>query len=151
GMVRIGVRDFGEGIAPADHTKLFRKFSQIDSGSTRKVGGTGLGLVISKGIVEQHGGAIWVESTYGEGSTFYFTLPLAESGSPAAERPRVAGPPRPRPARLTAPRTPLSVPASRSIPPTAGDPGNGRAPWTTPRLDRSSPRSPARSRSCRSE
>ncbi len=78
GMVRVGVRDFGEGIAPQDLPKLFRKFSQIDSGSTRKVGGTGLGLVICKGIVEQHGGTIWVESTHGEGSTFFFTLPVAE-------------------------------------------------------------------------
>jgi signal transduction histidine kinase/CheY-like chemotaxis protein len=78
GQIRVGVRDFGEGIAAPDLPKLFRKFSQIDSGSTRKVGGTGLGLVICKGIVEQHGGAIWVESTRGEGSTFYFTLPLAE-------------------------------------------------------------------------
>ncbi len=84
GMVRVGVRDFGEGIAPQDHSKLFRKFSQIDSGPTRKVGGTGLGLVISKGIVEQHGGTIWVESTHGEGSTFYFTLPCAERGTPEA-------------------------------------------------------------------
>jgi len=78
GSVRVGVRDFGEGIAAQDLPKLFRKFSQIDSGSTRKVGGTGLGLVISKGIVEQHGGAIWVESTHGEGSTFFFTLPVSE-------------------------------------------------------------------------
>ncbi|MEO5618995.1 MAG: ATP-binding protein [Candidatus Eisenbacteria bacterium] len=78
GLVRVGVRDNGEGIAPQDLPKLFRKFSQIDSGSTRKVGGTGLGLVISKGIVEQHGGTIWVESTHGEGSTFFFTLPGSE-------------------------------------------------------------------------
>ncbi len=76
-MVRVSVRDCGEGIAPQDISKLFRKFSQIDSGSTRKVGGTGLGLVISKGIVEQHGGTIGVESTPGEGSTFYFLLPRA--------------------------------------------------------------------------
>ena len=72
------MRDHGEGIAPQDLPKLFRKFSQIDSSATRKAGGTGLGLVICKGIVEQHGGKIWVESTLGKGSTFYFTLPLAE-------------------------------------------------------------------------
>ena len=78
GAVRIGVRDYGEGIGPHDLPKLFRKFSQIDSSATRKAGGTGLGLVICKGIVEQHGGKIWVESTAGEGSTFYFTLPLVE-------------------------------------------------------------------------
>ena len=77
-MVRVSVRDCGEGIAPADIPKLFRKFSQIDSGSTRKVGGTGLGLVICKGIVEQHGGTIGVESAQGEGSTFFFLLPRAD-------------------------------------------------------------------------
>jgi signal transduction histidine kinase len=78
GMVRVSVRDHGEGIAPQDLPKLFRKFSQIDSSATRKAGGTGLGLVICRGIVEQHGGKIWVESTAGQGSTFHFTLPLAE-------------------------------------------------------------------------
>ena len=78
GEVRVGVRDGGEGIAPKDLPKLFKKFSQIDSGSTRKVGGTGLGLVISKGIVEQHGGKIWVDSLPAQGSTFYFTLPTIE-------------------------------------------------------------------------
>ncbi len=79
GGLRVSVRDHGEGIAAKDLPKLFRKFQQIDSGSTRKVGGTGLGLVISKGIVEQHGGRIGVESTPGEGSTFWFTLPVATS------------------------------------------------------------------------
>jgi signal transduction histidine kinase len=78
GGVRIGVRDHGEGIAPADLPKLFRKFSQVDSSATRKAGGTGLGLVICKGIIEQHAGKIWVESTPGQGSTFYFTLPAAD-------------------------------------------------------------------------
>ncbi len=80
--VRVGVQDHGEGIAPQDLAKLFRKFSQIDSTATRKAGGTGLGLVISKGIVEQHGGRIWVESLSGVGSTFFFTLPAA--GRPVA-------------------------------------------------------------------
>ena len=78
-MLRVSVRDCGEGIAPADIHKLFRKFSQIDSGSTRRVGGTGLGLVICKGIVEQHGGTIGVESVPGEGSTFYFLLPRSDA------------------------------------------------------------------------
>ena len=78
GVLRLAVRDHGDGIAAADLPKLFKKFQQIDSGSTRKVGGTGLGLVISKGIIEQHGGRIGVESERGEGSTFWFTLPTAE-------------------------------------------------------------------------
>jgi two-component system phosphate regulon sensor histidine kinase PhoR len=77
GMVRVGVRDEGEGIDPADLPRLFRKFSQIDSSHTRKAGGTGLGLVICKGIIEQHGGQISVESTPGRGSTFSFTLRIA--------------------------------------------------------------------------
>jgi K+-sensing histidine kinase KdpD len=80
-MVRVGVRDHGEGIAAQNLPKLFQKFTQIDSTSTRRAGGTGLGLVICKGIVEQHGGQMSVESTLGEGSTFYFTLPLAPAGS----------------------------------------------------------------------
>jgi signal transduction histidine kinase/FixJ family two-component response regulator len=78
-MLKVSVRDSGEGIAPTDIHKLFRKFSQIDSGSTRRVGGTGLGLVICKGIVEQHGGTIGVESVPGEGSTFYFLLPRSDA------------------------------------------------------------------------
>ena len=80
------VRDRGEGIAPQNLGKLFRKFSQIDSSATRKAGGTGLGLVICRGIVEQHGGRIGVESTPGEGSTFFFTLPVEErfAAEPAA-------------------------------------------------------------------
>jgi signal transduction histidine kinase/CheY-like chemotaxis protein len=77
--LRVEVRDHGEGIASKDVPKLFRKFQQIDSGATRKVGGTGLGLVICKGIVEQHGGQVGVESEPGVGSTFWFTLPAAGS------------------------------------------------------------------------
>ena len=88
GDIRIEVSDHGDGISVADLPKLFRKFQQIDSGSTRKVGGTGLGLVISKGIVEQHGGHIGVESELGRGSTFWFTLPVAAAtqGEPATQR-----------------------------------------------------------------
>ena len=84
GKVRLGVRDHGEGIAAHNLPKLFQKFTQIDSTSTRRAGGTGLGLVISKGIVERHGGQISVESTLHEGSTFYVILPLAPAGSEAS-------------------------------------------------------------------
>ncbi len=75
GGVTCVVSDSGPGIAADDLGKLFQKFRQIDSSLTRKQGGTGLGLVISKGLVEGHGGRIWVESEVGVGSRFCFTLP----------------------------------------------------------------------------
>lgn len=70
------VSDTGPGISPDDMGKLFQKFQQLDSSHTRKQGGTGLGLVISKGLVEGHGGRIWVESEVGVGSRFCFSLPI---------------------------------------------------------------------------
>lgn len=78
GGVRVDVVDRGIGIAPEDIPKLFLKFQQLDSSNTRKAGGTGLGLVISKGIVEEHGGSIWIASEKGKGSTFSFWLPSLE-------------------------------------------------------------------------
>ena len=75
GSVTISVKDYGKGIAQRDLSRLFQRFAQLDSSTTRKAGGTGLGLVISKGIVEQHGGKIWVESALGKGSTFSFSMP----------------------------------------------------------------------------
>lgn len=75
GTVTISVKDYGKGIAQRDLSRLFQRFAQLDSSTTRRAGGTGLGLVISKGIVEQHGGKIWVESALGKGSTFSFSLP----------------------------------------------------------------------------
>jgi signal transduction histidine kinase/DNA-binding response OmpR family regulator len=73
--VTVSIRDYGRGISPRDQSRLFQRFAQLDSSTTRKAGGTGLGLVISKGIVEQHGGSIWVESAPDQGSTFSFSLP----------------------------------------------------------------------------
>jgi signal transduction histidine kinase len=69
------VSDTGPGIDPQNLNKLFQKFQQLDSSMTRKQGGTGVGLVISKGLVEGHGGRIWVESEVGVGSRFHFILP----------------------------------------------------------------------------
>jgi signal transduction histidine kinase/DNA-binding response OmpR family regulator len=77
GGVRVEIRDPGVGIAPEDLPKLFNRFRQLDASSTRTAGGTGLGLVISKGIVEEHRGWIRAESTPGEGSVFSFWLPGA--------------------------------------------------------------------------
>ncbi|MNT76026.1 Sensor protein SrrB [compost metagenome] len=74
--VRVEVRDTGIGIAPEHQQALFRKFYQVDSSSTRAHGGAGLGLAISKALVEAHGGRIGVESEPGKGSRFWFVLPL---------------------------------------------------------------------------
>jgi signal transduction histidine kinase/DNA-binding response OmpR family regulator len=75
--VRFTVRDTGIGIAPEHHGRIFQDFEQADGSSTRHYGGTGLGLAISKRIVEALGGSIELFSKPGEGSTFFFTLPLA--------------------------------------------------------------------------
>ena len=82
GAVTFAVHDFGRGIAPEDHQRIFDKFHQIDSSLTRDVGGTGLGLAICKALVEEHGGQIWIESILGKGATFAFTLPLATTNAP---------------------------------------------------------------------
>lgn len=76
GMAKISVSDTGTGIREENMGKLFKKFEQIDAGIARKYGGAGMGLAISKKLVELHEGKIWAESKYGEGSTFTFLLPL---------------------------------------------------------------------------
>jgi signal transduction histidine kinase len=77
--VQISVADQGIGIEEQQLPHIFDRFYQVDSASTRKVGGSGLGLSICKAIVEAHHSSLWVESQPGVGSTFYFTLPLARS------------------------------------------------------------------------
>ncbi|MBE9230023.1 PAS domain S-box protein, partial [Phormidium sp. LEGE 05292] len=70
------VRDQGRGIPAEKLETIFGRFQQVDLSDSRQKGGTGLGLAICKSIVQQHGGKIWVESALGQGSTFYFTLPI---------------------------------------------------------------------------
>ncbi len=91
-MIAFTVRDWGRGIAAEDQHRLFQKFQQIDNSTTRDTGGTGLGLSICKALVEEHGGRIWLISTPQEGSSFSFTLPLADPSALAAHlRPVVVG------------------------------------------------------------
>jgi len=78
GALLFSVRDYGEGIAPADQERIFSKFAQAqDRRDQRRGSSTGLGLTFCKLAVEAHGGRIWVESVLGQGSTFFFTIPLS--------------------------------------------------------------------------
>jgi Na+/proline symporter/signal transduction histidine kinase len=85
--IRVDVRDNGPGISPDNQKVIFEKFRQVGDTLTDKPQGSGLGLPISRRIVNHFGGELWVESRMGEGATFSFTLPLA-----AAERSRMAVP-----------------------------------------------------------
>jgi PAS domain S-box-containing protein len=73
--VVFAVKDQGPGIPNNQLENIFERFQQVDSSDSRKKGGTGLGLTICRQIIKEHGGDIWVESSFGNGSTFYFTLP----------------------------------------------------------------------------
>jgi signal transduction histidine kinase len=75
-VVRVSIKDTGIGIKPEDIGVVFEQFRQVDGSLNRSVGGTGLGMPITKKLVELHGGVINVDSVPGHGSTFWFTLPI---------------------------------------------------------------------------
>jgi len=79
------VRDTGIGIPEEDLPRLFERFYRVDKARSRELGGTGLGLSIVKHLIAAHNGTTRVESAVGQGSTFYFTLPMEPSALDSAE------------------------------------------------------------------
>jgi signal transduction histidine kinase len=86
GALRVDVRDNGPGIDPAHHETIFEKFRRAGDAEAGKPAGTGLGLPISRRIVEHFGGRLWVESVPGRGATFSFVLPLEVPSAGVGER-----------------------------------------------------------------
>jgi PAS domain S-box-containing protein len=85
-VVQVSVRDQGIGMSPREMSQLFEKFYRVDRDEVRRAGGTGLGLYITKRLVEMHGGRIWAESWPGAGSVLSFTLPLRSGPATRAGR-----------------------------------------------------------------
>jgi two-component system sensor histidine kinase/response regulator len=85
-QLKFGVRDTGVGMTKEQAAKLFQPFIQADMSTTRKYGGTGLGLTICKRLIEMMGGRVWLESEAGVGSTFYFTVWLGVGATAAARK-----------------------------------------------------------------
>jgi signal transduction histidine kinase len=85
GLVEVTVRDTGIGIGGEHLEKVFDRFYQVDTTTTRRYSGTGMGLAVAKEIVEAHGGRIWAESKPGGGSTFHLTLPTAKEENPGGK------------------------------------------------------------------
>lgn len=124
--VLINVTDTGIGISAEDLAHIFQKFYRADNSDTRTIGGTGLGLYLVKQRVEAMGGKVWAESSFGEGSTFYVSLPRISSDeyekrmiavrNQSAQPPRLAQPPAaPTPLQPTTP-VPASSPATPKPP-----------------------------------
>lgn len=105
-MLEVAVRDTGIGIPPDKFEQIFLSFEQLDSSAERRFGGTGLGLPITRHLVELHGGSLSVQSEPGRGSTFRFTLPLA-----AEQAGKVTSPPLTLPLLPPVPDTAVALPA----------------------------------------
>ncbi len=83
--LHISVKDSGIGMSPEDLAKLFTPYFRSDNPLTREQPGTGLGLTITRGLIQQHKGEVWVESELGKGTTFHFTIPIVVEKQPAAQ------------------------------------------------------------------
>lgn len=86
-FVHVSIIDTGIGIRPQDFERIFEEFQQTEEALTLRKVGTGLGLPICKKFVELHGGKLWVESEFGQGATFHFTLPISKKTEPTATKP----------------------------------------------------------------
>jgi signal transduction histidine kinase len=75
----VSIKDEGMGIKPDDLAHIFDRYYRVEANHTRHISGFGIGLYLSAEIIKQHGGEIWAESELNEGTTFYFSLPVAES------------------------------------------------------------------------
>ena len=84
--IKISVSDTGIGIKSEDITRIFNSFEQVEHSASRKFQGTGLGLSLTKNLVELHGGKIWAESVVGSGTRFYFILPVLQLSPEEEER-----------------------------------------------------------------
>ena len=121
-QVKVAVTDTGIGIKMTDIARIFTPFAQVEPANTRAYGGTGLGLAIARRLVEIQGGHIWVESTPGTGSTFYFTLPCT-----APERRPGAGEPKARKAQAPLPVIPAAVEEAATEPASFSFSGQGES------------------------
>ena len=151
--VLINVTDTGIGISADDLAHIFQKFYRADNSDTREIGGTGLGLYLVKQRVEAMGGRVWAESAFGEGSTFYVSLPrlsnqeyekrmiaynneqafnLAPAPAPAPAPVIPAPQPTPAPTPQPAPVAAPAVPAPQPTPTPAPQPAPAPAPQPTP-------------------
>jgi PAS domain S-box-containing protein len=140
--VVVSIKDSGLGIPPEDIPHLFQKFYRVDNMDRQEIGGTGLGLYLSRRLVEAMQGRIWVESTYGQGSTFFVELPRIESqqaeilkqqqAAQAAQVPAPAPAPSPQ-AVQSAPSMPQATPQPSPQAPPAPQNTEVKAATTVPR------------------
>lgn len=89
--VEVRVRDWGEGIAPAEQARIFTEFYQVEKSHRDQAGGAGIGLALSRRLIELHSGEIGVDSAEGEGSTFWFTLPIDTKAARPVAAPETRG------------------------------------------------------------